>query len=114
MKTAEFCPECYYPLGPSEDDGRLCEACRWFGDQSEICAKPPAPDDLELAFLQLLALYRDVCRMELMAEQLAEGRKDYEVNLRAIRARVGHARHSILHLFRITKDKKADDNETPA
>lgn len=112
MKTAEFCPKCYYPLGLSEDDGRLCEACRWFGDQSEICATPPTPNDLELAFTQLLALYRDACRMELLAEQLAEGRADYEAELKMIRARVNHGQHSLLHFFRITR-KKVSDEETP-
>lgn len=112
MKTTEFCPKCYYPLGLSEDDGRLCEACHWFGDQSEICATPPAPDNLELAFTQLLALYRDICRIELVAEQLTEGQANYEAKLRVIQARVGHARHSILHLFRTTKGEKTDE-ETP-
>lgn len=114
VKTAEFCPKCYHPLEPSEDDARLCGVCSWFGDQSEICAAPPTPDDLELAFSQLLALYRDVCRMELMAEQLAEGREGYEKSLRAVRARANHARHSILHLYREIRKRNKDDEETPA
>lgn len=113
MKIAEFCPKCYYPLGLSEDDGRLCEACRWFGDQSEICATPPVSDDLELVFTQLLALYQDVCRMELLAEQLAEGQANYEARLKAIRVKVSHARHSILYLFRAIKNKNTNE-ETPA
>ena len=112
MKTTEFCPKCYYPLGLSEDDGRLCEACRWFGDQSEICDIPPASDNFELAFIQLLALYRDICRIELLAEQLTEGRADYKTKLRAIRVRVDRARHSILYLFRTAKSR--DNDETPA
>lgn len=107
MKPAEFCPKCYYPLDPSEDDGRLCGVCCWFGDQSEICARPPAPDNLDLAFSQLLALYRDVCRMELMAEQLADGKEDYEDSLKLVRERANHARHSVLNLFQSTRPKEA-------
>jgi len=111
MKTAEFCPKCYYPLESSEDDGRLCEVCGWFGDKSEICTDPPKSDDLELAFSQLLAFYRDICRMEQIAEQLAEGRADYTVNLKIIRARADHARHSILYLFQVIKSKDDDEKE---
>lgn len=115
MKTAEFCPKCHYPLEPSEDSGRLCEVCHWFGDETEICPTPPMPDDLELAFSQLLALYRDVCRMELMAEGLAEGNANYDASVRSIRTRANHARHSILHLFRETKKpEQSDDKEIPA
>jgi hypothetical protein len=105
---AIFCPRCYHPLDEDpDDDGRLCTACRWFGDKSEICENPPAPTELELAFAQLLAMYRDVCRLELLAEQLAEGNLPaYNRSLVAIRARVAHARHSIQYLFRETKVPK--------
>jgi len=75
---------------------------------------PPSADDLELAFSQLLAMYRDVCRMELMAEQLAEGRADYTASLRSVRMRANQARHSILHLFHVIKKRNADDEEAPA
>lgn len=124
MMTAEFCPQCYHPfdvIDEAEDDGgRLCSVCRWFGDKTEICVIPPAPTTLELAFTQLLALYRDVCRMELLAEQLAGGQAKYNKSLNAVRARANHARHSIIHLFRMTKDRGTgleddnEDNETPA
>ncbi len=111
MKTAEFCPRCYYPLEPSEDDARLCGVCNWFGDKTEICSTPPVPDDLELAFSQLLALYRDVCRMELLAEELAKGGSNCEASVRTIRTRANHARHSILHLFRETRKPEQSDDE---
>jgi len=97
---AEFCPKCFHPLDDSDDDGRLCPACRWFGDKAEICTSPPPPTDLELAFIQMLALYRDVCRMELLTEQVAEGKPEHRRHLNAVKARGSHAKHSLLHLFR--------------
>lgn len=106
---ATFCPECYHPLDSNfDDDGRLCPACRWFGDKSEVCQNPPPPSNLELAFAQLLAMYRDVCRMELLAEQLVESGPEH---LTAIRARVSNARHSILYLFRETHGKTDEDKD---
>jgi len=96
----EFCPKCFHPLDDSDDDGRLCPACRWFGDKAEICITPPPPTSLELAFTQMLALYRDICRMELLAEQVAEGKPEHRKHLNAVKARVSHARHSLLHMFR--------------
>ncbi len=50
--------------------------------------------------------------MELMAEHLikeqekrAEGEDNYELSLRAIRTKATHARHSILYLFKSTRDE---------
>lgn len=107
-----FCPKCYHPLDDnSDDDARLCPACRWFGDKLEVCENPPAPTNLELAFTQLLAMYRDVCRMELLAEQLTESDPKYGHALIAIKARVSNARHSILYLFRETHGKTESNTD---
>lgn len=109
---ATFCPKCYHPLDDDpDDDARLCSACRWFGDKSEVCENPPPPTEIELAFAQLLAMYRDVCRMELLAEQLIENNSEYDRSLAAIRARVSNARHSILYLFRETHGKTDKDKD---
>lgn len=98
---ASFCPRCHYPLDDDpHDDSRLCLACRWFGDKSETDATPPPPDSLELAFLQLLALYRDVCRLELLAEQIAKDIPEHVVKFNAIKERVLHAGHCLLFMFR--------------
>ena len=69
---AEFCPRCPAPLETSRDADRLCEVCGWFGDQQEALLAPPASDVLNpvLAAAQTLELYRDVCRKELVAEQI--------------------------------------------
>lgn len=102
-KMTEFCPRCYHPLEGSDDDGRLCAACQWFGDKSEVCNKPPAPTDLELAFIQMLSLYRDVCRLELLAEQIMEQQPEHADKMCPIKTRVTAARHSLIHLFRNTR-----------
>jgi hypothetical protein len=105
-----FCPKCYHSLEEPNDDhsieddgGRLCPACQWFGDKSEVCIQPPKPSQLELAFLQLVAMYRDVCRLELLAEQLRESYPEYQQRLDFIKSRVEHAKHSLLYLFRGTR-----------
>jgi len=113
MMTVEFCPKCFYPLETTiSDDGRLCAVCNWFGDKSEVCNKPPTPSDLDLAFAQLLVLFREVCRMELLAEQLVENSANYDKSLKAVRARAAHARHSILHFFHAIRGN-SDENLTP-
>ena len=105
---ATFCPKCYYPLDDDLDDARLCPVCHWFGDKSEVCQTSPVLTSIELTFTQLLKMYRNVCRMELLAEQLSEGRSDpkYARHLVAIEERVLRARHSIIYLFRETQGKK--------
>lgn len=102
-----FCPTCYHPLEevdtePNADDdgGRLCPACQWFGDKSEVCTQPPEPSQIELAFLQLVAMYRDICRLELLAEQLVEGHPKHQKQLDFIKKRIEHAKHSLFYLFR--------------
>ncbi len=107
---SEFCPKCHHPLEESnseptieDDGGRLCPACQWFGDKSEVCIQPPEPSQVELAFLQLVAMYRDVCRLELLAEQLVERHPEHQKRLDFIKRRVEHAKHSLLYLFRGTR-----------
>lgn len=100
---AEFCPKCYYPVSASDDDSRLCEACQWWGDKSEALTQPPIPSDLETAFAQLLALYREVCRMEMMAEDLAGGLPQFQDALNKVRSRAAIARTNIMQLFRETR-----------
>jgi len=100
---AEFCPKCYYPLLSSDDDSRLCEACQWWGDKIEALSLPPIPSDLETAFAQLLALYREICRMECVAEDLAQGLPQFQEALIRIRSQVAVARANIMQLFRETR-----------
>lgn len=103
--TIEFCPICYYPLDTFDpsDEGRLCHVCNWFGDKAEVCTKPPMPDDLELACVQLIRHYREICRLELIGEQLVEGLPDEAISLANLKFRVQQALHSILHFFRSTR-----------
>lgn len=109
----EFCPICYYPLETFDlsDEGRLCHVCDWFGDKAEVCIKPPISDNLELACIQLLSRYREVCRLELIGEQLAEGLSDESVSLANLKFWTQRAQHSILHFFRGTRKTPEKYNE---
>ncbi|MHB8108286.1 MAG: hypothetical protein ACYDH4_12820 [Candidatus Cryosericum sp.] len=99
--SSEFCPRCNSPLEAAADDGRLCEVCGWFGDQTEVLDKPPQPDTFNpvLATVQCLALYRDVCRNELIAEQVYDAGDATEADMRTVRLTRRQATDSLVSLF---------------
>jgi hypothetical protein len=98
---SEFCPRCTAPLETSREDDRLCEVCGWFGDRQEVLLVPPRNDTLNpvLAAAQTLELYRDVCRKELMAEQIYDAGDATEADLNKVRMARRHAAHSIIEMF---------------
>jgi len=102
---AQFCPRCAAPLDTSGDTGRLCETCGWFGDASETLSAPPQSDEFNpvLAALQALDLYRDVCRGELIAEQMFDAGTATEADMLKIRTSRHKATNSIVELFTATR-----------
>jgi len=106
---AEFCPRCTAPLEISRDADRLCEGCGWFGDQQEALLAPPASDvpNPVLAAVQTLELYRDVCRKELVAEQIYDAGNATEAELQRVRLARRHAAHSIIEMFVTLQDRAA-------
>ena len=98
---AEFCPRCTAPLETGRDADRLCEVCGWFGDQQEVLLAPPRSDvsNPVLAAAQALELYRDVCRHELVAEQVYDAGNGTEAQLNRVRVSRRHAAHSIIEMF---------------
>jgi hypothetical protein len=98
---AEFCPRCTAPLETGRDADRLCEICGWFGDQQEALLAPPTSDVLNpvLAAAQTLELYRDVCRKELLAEQIYDAGNATEAELQRVRLARRRAAHSIIEMF---------------
>jgi hypothetical protein len=113
--SAEFCPRCTWPLEFSHDPDRLCEVCGWFGDQSEILEKPPSrPDRLNpiLAVVQCLALYREVCQKELIAEQMYDAGDVTEDDLRKIRLTCRHAIDAAVKMF-VSLQKQALAQKRP-
>ena len=98
---SEFCPRCTAPLEAARDPGRLCEVCGWFGDQQEALLAPPASDvpNPVLAAVQTLELYRDVCRKELLAEQIYDAGNATEADLQRVRLARRHAVHSIIEML---------------
>jgi hypothetical protein len=70
---AEFCPRCAAPVDTSGDECRYCDACGWFGDNTETARTPDMAKVYPVwAVVQALALYRTMCRDELQAEQYCE------------------------------------------
>ncbi len=98
---AEFCQRCTAPLETSQEADRLCEVCGWFGDQQEALLAPPRSDVVNpvLAAAQTLELYRDVCRKELIAEQIYDAGNATETDLRRVHMARRHAAHSIIAMF---------------
>ncbi len=104
---SEFCPRCTAPLETSQDADRLCDVCGWFGDQQEALLVPPQTDVINpvLAAAQTLELYRDVCRKELIAEQVFDAGNATEADLRRVHMARWHAAHSIIAMFVILRDR---------
>ena len=103
----EFCPRCTWPLEPSPDVDRLCDACSWFGDQSEVLLAPPRSADKPfLSAVHGLAWFRELCRCELLAEQLCAQTSDPAdqakavAQLNRIHAERRHAAHALVECFR--------------
>jgi hypothetical protein len=98
---AEFCPRCTAPLESSRDADRLCEVCGWWGDQQEVLLVPPQGDVFNpvLAAAQTLELYRDVCRKELLAEQIYDAGNAVEADLQRVHIARRHAANSIIEMF---------------
>ena len=67
-----YCPRCDSPLHHEDpkDSARLCDVCGWFGDWEETLAQPLGEWNPALEASKALAGYRDICRQELLLEQL--------------------------------------------
>jgi hypothetical protein len=89
------------PVDTSGDETRLCECCGWFGENSETAKRPPPAADFNpvRAALQGLALYRDVCRQELVAEQVYDAGNATEADLRHVKAAGREVLHALVELF---------------
>jgi hypothetical protein len=106
---SEFCPRCTAPLETSRDADRLCEVCGWWGDQQEALLVPPKSDVFNpvLAAAQTLELYRDVCRHELIAEQVYDAGDGTEAELQRVHLARRHAARSIIELFVALRSRAA-------
>ena len=104
---SEFCPRCTAPLETARDPARLCEVCGWFGDQQEALLVPPRGEVFNpvLAAAQTLELYRDVCRKELIAEQIYDAGNATEADLGRVRIARRHAAHSIIEMFVVLRSR---------
>jgi hypothetical protein len=93
------------------EEDRLCEACGWWGDKNEVLITPPEPEEFNpvLAASQVLAMYRDVCRNELIAEQVFDAGDATEADLRKVRLECRDSVNSIIEMFaafrKVSKNK---------
>jgi len=113
---SEFCPRCTAPLESADDPGRLCDVCGWFGDRMEVLSAPPRNDEFNpvLAAAQTLELYRDVCRKELLAEQIYDAGNATEAELQRVRMARRHAAHSIIEMFVTLRNRAVNiDGDQP-
>ena len=109
---SEFCPRCTAPLETSRDADRLCEVCGWWGDQQEALLVPPKSDVFNpvLAAAQTLELYREVCRHELIAEQVYDAGDGTEAELQRVHMARRHAAHSIIEMFVALRSRARQDS----
>ncbi len=107
---AKFCPRCTAPLESSRDADRLCEVCGWFGDRQETLLMPPQSDVLNpvLAAAQTLELYRDICRKELIVEQVYDAGNATEADLQRVHMARQHATNSIVEMFVALRNQCTD------
>ena len=101
---SEFCPKCGHPVERAievGDDDRLCEACGWFGGKNEVLDTPPKTKDLNPTrdAAQILELFRDACRQELVLEQAYDSGDIDETVLKNAKISVRSATHQIIELF---------------
>lgn len=99
----QFCPMCGDPVEvgcDKADTSRLCEACGWFGDVTETLREPPPIDGLvpRRAVAQVLRLYRDVCRRELVLEQAFDLGEIVESELQHSKMLVRGSVHEIIKM----------------
>ena len=99
----QFCPLCGDPVEvgcDKTDTARLCEVCGWWGDASETLPEPPPIDGLvpRRAVAQVLRLYRDVCRRELVLEQAFDLGEIVESDLQHAKNLVRNSVHEIIKM----------------
>jgi hypothetical protein len=114
---SQFCPRCGAPLETAADPARLCDTCGWFGDWQEVLRTPPESDVFNpvMAAAQALELFREVCRGELIAEQLYDAGTATEGELYKVHAARRQASHALIEMFvalrnRATKQRLRRNN----
>ena len=72
---------------------RYCDACGWFGDDTETARTPPDTGEFNpvLAVVQAFTLFRELCRQELVAEQTYDAGNAMEADLRKVKTEARNA-----------------------
>lgn len=111
----EYCPRCRYPIEPNQSSGdtdRLCVACGWFGDESEVAYVSHPLTTTEQAFVRIVELYSDLCAHKVKADAMCEVFPEHVALGEYITRRVEHAKHCLLFAFRKgTEKNNPEDSE---
>ncbi len=90
------------------DECRYCDACGWFGDNTETAQTPPDTWQVRAAqaLIQTLVLYHKICRDELQAEQCcaaarhrAAENNSMQASLQRIQRETRNATQSLVNLY---------------
>lgn len=92
-----YCPKCWSEIAIADEC--LCDACGWFGDPKEVLAKPGKDFNFTGAAVQVLGLFRDACRQELLMEQLYDAGVVVEHQLNRARLLRRDAIQTIIEMF---------------
>ena len=105
---SEFCPRCAAPVDTSGDECRYCDACGWFGDNTETTQTPPDTWRVRATqtLIETLTLYRKICRDELQAEQycakarnMAAENNSMQASLQRIQRETRNATQALVNLY---------------
>jgi len=92
-----YCPRCWYPI--VVDTECSCDLCGWFGDPKEVLPTPGKDFNLTHAVVQTLECYRQVCRDELMIEQLYDLGEAVERDVNQVRSVTRGMVHQLVEMF---------------
>jgi hypothetical protein len=81
------------------DDGCYCEVCGHFCDSKELLSTLGTGFNLTQNVVQVVQLHRDICRQELVLEQLFDAGVATEAELSKIRLLLRGAVHSMIEMF---------------
>ena len=94
-----YCPRCTSPIKTDESDC-LCEVCGWWGDRGETLAdQMPDVFNPGRAAATTLELYRDICRKEMLMEQLYDAGNATEKDLQQVAALRKSTIASMIEMF---------------
>lgn len=92
-----YCPRCQYPIATNTECS--CELCGWFGSPKETLSEPGEDFNLTHAVIEILELYKQACRDELIIEQLYDLGEAIEKDINRARSYTRGMIHRLVEMF---------------